>query len=80
MLALAKGDADDAEDQMLRAYKLWAEADVPYEAALARVQLGQAYRKRGAQELARLEFQAAHRTLSKLGAERDLAITRRQRR
>jgi class 3 adenylate cyclase len=75
MLALARGDADDAEDQMLRAYKLWAEADVPYEAALARVQLGQAYRKRGAQELARLEFQAAHRTLSKLGAERDLAIT-----
>jgi class 3 adenylate cyclase len=60
----------------LRAYKLWAEADVPYEAALARVQLGQAYRKRGAQELARLEFQTAQRTFSKLGAERDLAVTR----
>jgi class 3 adenylate cyclase len=76
MLALAKGDADDAENQMLRAYKLWAEEDVPYEAALARVQLGQAYRKRGAQELARLEFQAAHRTFSKLGAARDLVVTK----
>jgi class 3 adenylate cyclase len=76
MLALAKGDADDAEDQMLHAWKLWSEADVPYEAALARVQLGQAYQKRGAHELARMEFQTAHRTFSKLGAERDLAVTK----
>ena len=76
LLALAKGDADNAEDQMLRAYKLWSEADVPYEAALARVQLGEAYQKRGAAELARLEFLAAHRTFSKLGAARDLALTK----
>jgi tetratricopeptide (TPR) repeat protein len=75
MLALAKGNIDDSEDQMLRAYKLWAEEDVPYEAALARVQLGLAYQKRGAQELARLEFQAAQRMFSKLGAARDLAVT-----
>jgi class 3 adenylate cyclase len=76
MLALAKGNVDDSEDQMLRAYKLWAEEDVPYEAALARVQLGLAYQKRGAQELARLEFQAAQRMFSKLGAARDLAVTK----
>ena len=75
MLALAKGNVDDSEDQMLRAYKLWAEEDVPYETALARVQLGLAYQKRGAQELARLEFQAAQRMFSKLGAARDLAVT-----
>ncbi|MEE9365693.1 MAG: adenylate/guanylate cyclase domain-containing protein [Dehalococcoidales bacterium] len=76
LLALAKGDVEAAEAQMLRAWKLWAEADVPYEAAQARVQLGQAYQKRGAQELSRLEFQAAHRTFSRLGAKRDLAVTR----
>jgi class 3 adenylate cyclase len=76
LLALAKGDIEAAEAQMQRAWKLWAEADVPYEAAKARVHLGQAYQKRNAQELSRLEFQAAHRTFSRLGAKRDLAVTR----
>jgi len=42
----------------------------------ARLLLGQAYQKRDAQELSRLEFQAAHRTFTRLGAERDLAVTR----
>jgi class 3 adenylate cyclase len=76
LLALAKNDVEVAEALMLRAWKLWAEADAPYEAAKARVQLGLAYQKRNAQELSRLEFQAAQQTFSRLGAERDLAVTR----
>lgn len=77
LLALAKGDLEDAERQSLCAWKLWTEADAPFEAAQARVQLGQAYQRRGAQELARLEFHTAQRTFSRLGASRDLAVTRR---
>jgi class 3 adenylate cyclase len=77
LLALAKGDIENAEKQSLYAWKLWTEADAPFEAGQARVQLGQAYQRRGAQELARLELQAAQRTFSRLGAARDLAVTRR---
>jgi class 3 adenylate cyclase len=76
LLALAKGDLEGAERQSLCAWKLWTEADAPFEAAQARVQLGQAYQKRGAPELARLEFKAAQRTFARLGAVRDLAITK----
>ena len=75
LLAFAEGDVDAAEAELFRARKLWSEEEIPYEAARARVLLGQAYQKRGALELARLEFQAAHRTFSQLGAERDLALT-----
>jgi class 3 adenylate cyclase len=77
LLALAKGDIEDAERRSLYAWKLWTEADAPFEAAQARVQLGQAYQSRGAQELARLEFQAAQRTFARLGAVRDLAATKK---
>jgi class 3 adenylate cyclase len=76
LLALAKGDLEGAERQSLCAWKLWTEADAPFEAAQARVQLGQAYQRRGAQELARLEFQAAQHTFARLGAARDLAVTK----
>lgn len=76
LLAFAKGDLEAAETHLLRALKLWVEADDPYEAAKTRVQLGHAHQRRGAQELARLEFQAAHRAFSRLGAERDLAVMR----
>ncbi len=76
LLALAQGDTDIAEAELFRAWKLWSEADVPYETARTRVHRGRVYQNRGAQELARLEFQAAHRTFTQLGAERDLAVTR----
>jgi class 3 adenylate cyclase len=75
-LALANGDVEDAVRQSFGAWKLFAEADAPFEAAQARVQLGQAYQRRGTPELARLEFQAAQHVFSRLGAERDLALTR----
>jgi class 3 adenylate cyclase len=77
LVASAGGDIEEAERQSLGAWKLWTEADAPFEAAQTRVQLGQAYQRRGAQELARLEFQAAQRTFSRLGAARDLAVARR---
>jgi class 3 adenylate cyclase len=77
LVALAEGDIEEAERQSLGAWKLWTEADAPFEAAQARVQLGQAYQKKSAQELARMEFQAAQRTFARLGAVRDLAVTKR---
>lgn len=68
-----KGDVEAAEAQMPRACKLWAEADIPYEAAQARVQLGQAYQKRDAQELSRLELMKRG-TISSAGMTRPCAL------
>lgn len=71
-----KADNEAAERQSLCAWKLWTEADAPFEAAQARVLLGQACQRRRSLELARLELQAAQRVFDRLGAERDLAFTR----
>ena len=66
-----RGEADDAVRAARRGWDLWRSIDAPYEAALARVTLGLAYRARGEQETGDLELRAARSSLEKLGAVPD---------
>ena len=59
-----------------RAWKLSKDSDLPYEAARARVLLGQAYRSSGNKEDAKLELRAAIGAFQKLGAAGDARSTR----
>ena len=67
-LLVARGGADEAVRAARLGWDLWRSVDAPYEAALARVILGQAYRARGDQETGDLELRAARSSLEKLGA------------
>ncbi|HJQ27704.1 MAG TPA: hypothetical protein VJ827_00055, partial [Rubrobacter sp.] len=88
MVAHAKGAVDltegDARTSLLalrRAWQLWHDLEVPYEAARVRVLLGLACRALGDHDTAVLELEAARSTFSELGALPDLArvdsLTRR---
>ena len=70
---LADGDAQDALVVLRRAWRAWAEASVPYEAARTRELIGLACRVLGDEETAVLELAAARRVLSELGAVHDVA-------
>ncbi|HEV3474950.1 MAG TPA: adenylate/guanylate cyclase domain-containing protein, partial [Actinomycetota bacterium] len=65
---LAEGDAAKAVKSARRGWQLWQEVEAPYEAARARVVLGQAYRAGGDDDAARPELQAARATFERLGA------------
>jgi ATP/maltotriose-dependent transcriptional regulator MalT len=76
--ALARASVHLAEDDLeaaLRsagvAWTLWQELRLPYEAARARLLLGQASRRAGDEERARLELEAARAAFDRLGAELD---------
>ena len=62
----------DAAASLRRARKLWAEIELPYEAARARLLLARAYDALGNQEEAGLELRAATVTFERLGAQADL--------
>jgi class 3 adenylate cyclase len=68
---LERNEADGAVQLARRSWQLWREIDAPYEAALARVSLGLAYRARGEDEAGELELKAARSALEKLGAVPD---------
>ncbi|HEX2031926.1 MAG TPA: adenylate/guanylate cyclase domain-containing protein [Actinomycetota bacterium] len=68
---LAEGDADGAVRSLRRAWQLWREEDLPYEAARARLLLGRAYRALGDEDAAALEIDAARSALEELGAVPD---------
>jgi class 3 adenylate cyclase len=68
---LAGGDAGAASASARESWQLWRNLDAPYESALARVTLGQAYRAAGDGDAAVLELQAARSALEKLGAMTD---------
>jgi ATP/maltotriose-dependent transcriptional regulator MalT len=72
-LALADGDARAAVASLGSAFALWEQLEAPYEAARARVLLGQACRALGDFEAGALEFDAARRIFEQLGARPDLA-------
>jgi tetratricopeptide (TPR) repeat protein len=61
----------DAALSLRRAWKLWKDCDLPYEAARARMFLGQAYCACGNREDADLELQAASMSFERLGATMD---------
>ena len=65
---LHEGDAPGALEPARRAWDLWREIDAPYEAAQARMLLGEAFRAAGHEESATLELGAARASFEELGA------------
>lgn len=80
---LAEGDARAASSELRRAWSLWQEMRIPYEAAKTRVLMGSACRDVGDDDGAQVAFGAARRTFEHLGAAPDMlrldALTRRPR-
>ena len=78
---LTEGDARAALVALRRAWQVWQELEVPYEAARVRVLLGLACRALGDEDTAALELEAARGVFAQLGAASDLAhvdsLTRR---
>ena len=68
---LHEGDAERAAKHLDRAWRSWQNADVPHQAARARMTLGRARARAGDVTEARLELQAARAVFERLGAERD---------
>ena len=71
-LQLAEGDVREAIQSCRQSWRIWREADLPYEAARARMMLGVALRESGDEDGAVLELQAARASFDKLGAVLDL--------
>jgi len=70
---LAAGDASTALVSLRRAAQAWNELEAPYEAARARVLVGQACRKLGDEDAFSLELEAARGAFEQVGAAPDLA-------
>jgi class 3 adenylate cyclase len=68
---LERGEGTGAVQNARRGLQLWREIDAPYEAALARVWLGLAYRASEEEETGVMELQAARTALERLGAVPD---------
>jgi ATP/maltotriose-dependent transcriptional regulator MalT len=64
---LAEGEAEAAGACARRAWTIWQELGVPYEAARARLLLGMSARHSGDEDTARLEIEAAKAAFAKLG-------------
>ena len=75
LVELGDGQPAEAAAHFRQAWKLSKDGDLPYEAARARVMLGQAYRASGNREDARLELRAAIGAFQKLGAAEDARRT-----
>ena len=65
---MATADVVTALAELRRSWQLWTGLDSPYEAARARVRMGQAFREMGDLDSATAEFTAASRTFAELGA------------
>ena len=70
---LVAGDAAAALVSLRQASKAWQELEAPYEAARARVQVGQACRVLGDEDAFVLELEAARSVFQELGATPDVA-------
>jgi tetratricopeptide (TPR) repeat protein len=75
LLQLGQGDSAHAAVSLRHARTLWKESDLPYEAARARMFLGQAYLACGNRDDAELELQAAATSFERLGAAMDARRT-----
>ena len=69
---LAERAAPESLEQLRRAWALWHELDIPYEAARCRMLVAQALRALGDETSASMEFDAARTALAELGAATDL--------
>lgn len=70
---LADGRPEAALDSLRRAFTVWQQTEVPYEAARVRVLMGLACRELGDEEGARLELDAASEAFELLRAAPDVA-------
>jgi ATP/maltotriose-dependent transcriptional regulator MalT len=70
---LAEGDPSAALAWLRRAWTVWQELQVPYEAARTRVLIGRAYRTLGDADTAQVELDAACRVFQQMGAAPELA-------
>jgi ATP/maltotriose-dependent transcriptional regulator MalT len=70
---LAEDDPQAALLLLRRAWTLWQQVDMPYEAARTRVQVSTACRALGDDDAARMELDAARTVFEQLGARSDLA-------
>jgi class 3 adenylate cyclase len=71
-VALAEKNVDAALRELRRAIRLYQEVETPYEAALVRLLVAEAYRLDGDADAAELELRAAEATFDRLGAVRDV--------
>jgi len=71
-VAFADDEYDSAIESLRGAWRIWQEADAPYEAARTRSLLAEAYLAAGDPEAAELELSAAATVLDRLGAALDL--------
>ncbi|MGQ0849999.1 MAG: adenylate/guanylate cyclase domain-containing protein [Actinomycetota bacterium] len=76
-VALQRGETEAATEALRAAHKGWTEAEVPFEAALARLALAEAYLQAGKADRAAMERRAAEESLERLGAMGELARLRR---
>lgn len=72
-VALAAGDVHAAVESLRDAWTIWRELDAPYQIAQVRALIGLAYRQRGDEDGAAMEFDAAQETFERLGAAPDAA-------
>lgn len=70
---LEEGAAREALERLRRAWAIWHELDVPYEAARCRVLVARACRALGDEASASMELDAARTAFAELGAAPDLA-------
>jgi DNA-binding NarL/FixJ family response regulator len=70
---LAEGDARSAVDALRRAWTVWQDLEMPYDAARARALIGLACRALGDHDGAALELDAARAVFESLGAAPGLA-------
>jgi class 3 adenylate cyclase len=71
-LLLKEGKVEQSVSALKKAWRLWMEIELPYEAAKARVLLAQALEASGDERAARLEFRAARSAFEQLGAIHEL--------
>lgn len=77
-VALLDGDIDDAIVASTRAVAAWAAMDAPFEAGVARMLLGDAYRAAGNHDAARLEYSTCRDVFASFGAHRWHALAARR--
>ena len=69
---LGEGDPSAAASKLRRAWRIWQELDVPYEAARCRVLSGRACRELGDEDSALMEFEAARAVFLELGVRPEI--------
>lgn len=74
---IAEGNVTAALDALRRAWVIWQQAEIPYEAARTRVLIGQCCRELADEDTAQMEFDAARWVFQQLGAKPDLARVER---